>query len=70
MKGYAAVTFAIQNPPPPAPPHGNGNHPACRTPNPPWWCDDAPEMSIDMGVGIMLLFGLAFGYLILRHRKK
>jgi len=36
-------------------------HTACSTPNPPWWCDDAPHTNIDMGIGFLIGMGLIIG---------
>ena len=42
------------------PPHGD-DHTACSTPNPPWWCNDAPDANIDMGIGFLIGMGLIMG---------
>lgn len=50
-------------PPPP-------NHKACQTPNPPWWCGNAPEATIDSGLWILLAIGLIIGIIIINKNEK
>ena len=37
------------------------DHPACSTPNPPFWCEGCNELPIDGWIPIMLLVGLVIG---------
>ena len=50
------------------PPHG-GDHRACETPNPPWWCDNAPPASID-SAAFLLLAGLVIIMILTKFRNK
>ena len=56
----------------PPPPSNSENHPACDTPNPPWWCDEAPQTPIDDGLWIFVIIALLIGivYLITKYKDK
>lgn len=42
-------------------PHNNpNNHPACSSPNPPWWCDQNP-VPIDDYLPLLLVFVIGYG---------
>lgn len=50
------------------PPHGD-DHTACSTPNPPWWCNDAPDANIDMGIGFLIVVGLIIGIITIYLKR-
>ena len=54
----------------PPPPPNPGNHPACNTPNPPWWCDEAPQASIDSGIWILFVLALIIGIIFISIKEK
>ena len=53
----------------PPPPH-QGNHPACSTPNPPWWCDEAPQAVINDGLWLLVIIALLIGIAFLLSKDK
>lgn len=50
-------------PPPPT-------HQACQTPNPPWWCDEVPNMTITQNLWILVVLGLIIGIVYLTTKYK
>lgn len=58
----------IQIPSPPPPGHPYGNHPACNTPNPPWWYKETPSANIDGGLWVLLIIGIII--ILFRGAKK
>lgn len=57
-----------KGPPEPRPNHDN-THPACGTPNAPWWCK--PSITIDGGVYIMIIIAILVGSLLtIKYRRK
>lgn len=47
----------------PPPPKIGGAHPACGTPNPPWFCEE-PSADIGIYVPIMIFIGVVLGFII------
>ena len=54
----------------PPPPPNPGNHPACNTPNPPWWCGEPQDMVLDQHIGLLLLIALLIGIIFISIREK
>lgn len=50
-------------------PHDDHYHTACSTPNPPWWCDEAPDANIDMGIGFLIGMGLIIGVITIYIKR-
>ena len=50
------------------PPHDD-SHQACGSPNPPPWCNSAPDVNIDSGLWILLAIGLIIGIVITEKRN-
>ena len=48
------------------PPHYE-DHPACGTPNPPYWCNQS-AVNVDMYLPIIILIGFVIGLITLKNK--
>lgn len=54
-------------------PGNGGGHPACATPNPPWWCTDSPEPEpapVDIWLPFSIVVMVVWILTILSERPK
>ena len=53
----------------PPPPSHQGNHPACNTPNPPWWCGEQQDVILDQYILILMSIALIIGIVCISIKK-